>query len=132
MITIEGIRATGLYLLEVLRAEKVVRYSRFYNATPGTDESLATGAMPFVVNNECCDAEDLLEERHVMLDFAAWQLEDLGIVRITFLDEALIDGERDYQIELTERGAQVLAEGLRFDFRTPEYWIRATPLAAGH
>jgi hypothetical protein len=57
MITIEGIRATGLYLLEVLKAEKVVRYSRFYNATPGTDERLTAGVMPFVVNSESCDAE---------------------------------------------------------------------------
>jgi len=127
MINTEGIRATGLYLLEVLKAEKSVRYSRFYNATPGTEESLAAGAMPFVEDNESCDTEDLREEGHVMLDFAAWQLVDLGVVRITFLDERLIDGERDFLIELTEQGERILAEGLTFGFRSPEYSITATP-----
>ena len=127
MITIEGIRATGLYLLEVLKSEKVVRYSRFYNDTPGSDKNLAAVVMPFVVDHESCDAEDLCEEGHVMLEFAAWQLEDLGIVRTLPLDETLIDGERDYRIELTEKGRHVLAEGLRFHFRGPEYWITATP-----
>jgi hypothetical protein len=127
MITIEGIRATGLYLLEVLKAEKFVRYSRFYNAIPGTDERLVAGVMPFVVNTESCDAEDLREEGHVMLEFAAWQLLDLGIVRITFLDDRLIDGERDFRVELTEKGAHLLAERLSFHFRRPEYWITARP-----
>lgn len=127
MITSEGIRAAGLYLLEVLKGEKVVRYSRFYNATPGTDERLAAGVIPLVVNSESCDAEDLREEGHVMLEFAGWQLLDLGIVRITFLDDSLIDGERDFRIELTEKGEHLLAEGLSFHFRGPEYWNTATP-----
>jgi hypothetical protein len=127
MITIEGIRATGLYLLGVLKSEKAVRYSRFYNDTPGSDESLAAVVMPFVVDHESCGAEDLSEEGHVMLEFAVWQLEDLGVVQVSLLDETLIDGERDYRIELTEKGAHVLAEGLNFHFRRPEYWITATP-----
>jgi hypothetical protein len=124
---IEGIRATGLYLLEVLKSEKVVRYSRFYNHAPGTEDRLVDGPMPFVADDESCDAEDLREEGHVMLEYAAWQLEDLGVVRITFLDENLVDGNPDFQIELTEKGAQVLNDGLAFGFRSPHYWITATP-----
>jgi hypothetical protein len=127
MITTEGIRATGLYLLEVLNAEKSVRYNRFYNAVPETENRLVEGALPFVAHPESCNAEDLREEGHVMLDFAAWQLEDLGIVRITFLHDTLIDGEPDFQIEITEKGEHALAEGLRFAFRQPEYSITATP-----
>jgi len=127
MIDTEGIRATGLYLLEILKSEKVVRYSRFYNHTPGTEERLVAGSMPFVVDSEACDAEGLYEEGHVMLEFAAWQLADLGVVRIVFLEENLVDGYPDFQIELTEKGAQVLADGLTFRFRGPGYWITATP-----
>ena len=127
MIDTEGIRATGLYLLEVLKSERVVRYSRFYNYTPGTEERLVAGAMPFVGDSEACDAEALSEEGHVMLEFAAWQLADLGVVRIVFLEENLVDGYPDFQIELTEKGAQVLADGLTFRFRSPGYWITATP-----
>jgi hypothetical protein len=127
MITIEGIRATGKYLLEVVKAEKTVRYSRFYNEAPETSKRLVNGALPFIRDLEACDATDLEEEGHVMLDYAAWQLEDLGIVRLTFLDERLIDEEPDFQIELTETGAHVLADGLAFRFRHPDYSITATP-----
>jgi hypothetical protein len=127
MITIEGIRATGKYLLDVLKAEKTVRYSRFYNEAPETVERLVAGALPFVRDLEACDATLLEEQGHVMLDFAAWQLEDLGIVRLTFIDEKLIDGEPDFKIELTETGAHVLANGLTFGFRHPDYSITATP-----
>lgn len=124
---IEGIRATGRYLLELLKSVKVVRYSRFYNNTPGTEDRLVAGAMPFVVDSEACDADDLREEGHVLLEFAAWQLEDLGIVQIEELDEILMDGYPDFQIELTEKGAQVLADGLAYRFRSPNYWITAFP-----
>jgi hypothetical protein len=123
----EVIRATGLYLLEILESEKVVRYSRFYNRTPGTEDRLVAGAMPFVADREHYSASVLREEGHVMLEFAAWQLEDLGVVRIAFLAENLMDGEPDFTIELTERGARVLADGLTFRFRGPCYGIMATP-----
>src|SRR5262249_46760285 len=125
MIDTERIRATGLYLLEILKSEKVVRYSRFYNHTPGTEDRLVAGSIPFVVDSEACDAEGLHEEGHVMLEYAAWQLEDLGVVRIKELDEDLVDGDPDFQIELTDKGAQVLADGLTFRFRSPGYWITA-------
>jgi hypothetical protein len=124
---IEGIRATGLYLLEVLKSEKVVRYSRFYNNTPGTEDHLVAGAMPFLVDSKARDLETIREEGHVLLEYAAWQLEDLGIVRIEELDENLVDGEPDFKIELTEKGSQVLADGLAFGFHSLNYSIIATP-----
>ena len=62
MITIEGIRATGLCLLDVLHVEKTVRYSRFYNADPETENRLAAAAMPFVLDKEGCRAGDFREE----------------------------------------------------------------------
>lgn len=128
MIDSEGIRATGLYLLEVLKQEKTVAYSRFYNADPATEETLVRGAVPFmseVIEHEAED--DLREEAHVMLDFAAWQLEDLGIVKITLLKSLLIDDEPDFQITLTEKGERLASEGLTYGFHDPEYSIIATP-----
>ncbi len=126
MITTTGIRATGLYLLEVLNAEKAVDYSRFYNATRGTDASLAAGAARFVDEPECCRLEELRQQGHVMLEYAADQLKDLGIVRMTPLDQTLIDGEHDYRIEFTADG-ESLANALKFQFRDPDYSIVAKP-----
>jgi len=40
------IKAAGDYLLSVLKAEKEVVYSRFYNAEPGTDAALVHGMWP--------------------------------------------------------------------------------------
>lgn len=82
------------------------------------------------------------------LQEAACQLKDLGIVRITNLDESLLDPDLyrlawpiiseefvarlqkshpDFLIELTERGEGALAEGLSFRFRDPGYRIQASP-----
>jgi hypothetical protein len=127
MITTEGIRAVGSYLLGVLGAEKSVRFSRFYNDSPGVEEELVRGSLPFVKDPECCSVDDLREEGLTMLNFAAWQLEDFGVVRTTFLNELLIDGEPDFVIEITERGECALAEGPGFRFRLPGYSITATP-----
>ena len=44
------IKAAGDYLLSVLKAEKEVVYSRFYNAEPGTDVALVHGMWPFLMS----------------------------------------------------------------------------------
>jgi hypothetical protein len=132
MISRDGIRATGLYLLDVLRTEKTVCYSRFYNDDDETEDMLVQGAMPYMSKVDADEDEDyrerdLREEAHVMLNFAASQLDDLGVVQITFLLSKLIDGEPDFEIALTERGEQILRDGLNFGFRDPDYAISATP-----
>ncbi|MGZ3412258.1 MAG: hypothetical protein ACXWNX_00190 [Isosphaeraceae bacterium] len=123
------IKAAGDYLLGVLKAELEVAYSRFYNAEPGTDVSLVDRMWPFLMSQpvehrgelDDGDKERLREEAHMLLEWAAWQLEDLGIVEITTLKGSeLIDGEPDFRIELTERGMRFIEEGKTFGYREPE------------
>ncbi len=137
MLTLEGIRAMGLYLLDVLKAEKTVRFSRLCERFRA-DGSLAGGFSAGVEKGT----------EHVDLEEAAWQLKDLGIVRITNLEESLLGPDLfrlawpeiseefvahlqksrpDFLIELTERGEIALAEGLNFRFRDPGYRIQASP-----
>lgn len=138
MLTIDGIRAMGQFLLEALKAEKVIRYSHLCERLQ-PDERLAGGTMQPALDKG---------SGHVDLEQAAWQLKDLGVVRITHLDESLVDPDPyrlawpelseefvarlqksrpDFLIELTERGERALAEGLSFRFRDPGYRIKASP-----
>ena len=39
----------------------------------------------------------------------------------------LLDGDHDFQIELTENGERIVSQGLTFSFRDPEYSIDARP-----
>jgi hypothetical protein len=123
------IKAAGDYLLGVLRAEKNVAYSRFYNAVPGTDLALVEGIWPFLSsqpvedrgNLDESEKENLIEQAHVLLEWAAWQLVDIGVVRITTLSgSTLIDDEPDFRIELTERGERFIENGESFGYREPE------------
>jgi hypothetical protein len=123
------IRAAGAYLLQVLKTEEQVPYSRFYNASPGTASALAEGMWPFLMAQPAEDRgelddvnkESLRDEGHVVLEWAAEQLADLGVVKITTLEGTeLIDGEPDFRIELTERGNRFIEEGESFRYRRPE------------
>jgi hypothetical protein len=127
------IKAAGDYLLSVLKAEKKVVYSRFYNAEPGTDVALVHGMWPFLMSQavghrgelDDSDRERLLEEAPLLLEWAAWQLVDLGAVKTALKGSKLIDGEPDFRIELTERGMRFIEEGENIRLsRTGEYAVR--------
>jgi hypothetical protein len=128
----------GQYVLDVLKAEKKVRFGCLCERLRA-DESPAGGAVPSGVEPGAA---------HLDLQEAAWQLKDLGIVRITSLDESLLDPDLirlawpetseefvahlqkinpDFLIELTERGERALAEGLTYRFRDPDSCIKASP-----
>jgi hypothetical protein len=129
MITHEGIRATGMYLLKILKSQSQVDYSHFYKDDK-TAETLSACAIEFVDDTDSDDAaDDLYEDGHVMLEYAAQQLEDIGVVRITELPTVkLPDGEFDFQIALTASGARKLADNsLTYNFRHPNHWICAAP-----
>jgi hypothetical protein len=134
MLTIDGIRAMGQFLLESLKAEKVVRFRRLCERLR-TDERLVGAAVQSVLDKG---------SGHIDLEYAAWQLKDLGVVRIRYTGESLLDADLfpeipedvladwqkrrpDFLIELTEKGERVLAEGLNFRFRDPGYRIQAGP-----
>lgn len=134
MLTIDGIRAMGQFLLETLKAEKVVRFRRLCERLR-TDESPVGGAVRSPLDKG---------SGHIDLEYAAWQLKDLGVVRIRYTGESVLDADLfpdipedvladwqkrrpDFLIELTEKGERVLAEGLKFRFRDPGYRIKAGP-----
>lgn len=125
------IHAAGLHLLDVLKADKAaVTYSRFYNDGPDTDRKLADAVL--LRHEPAGDEEEaksirarLLDEAHLHVEWAAWQLVDRGVVRITFLDGVnLIDGEPDFRIELTPMGEEFVRDGGQFGFRDPDSRLR--------
>jgi hypothetical protein len=119
----------GLYLLETLKAEKTARLSRLLERLR-TDEGPAGTPTPAGVERGAA---------RVVLEEAAWQLKDLGIVRTTSLDESLLDPglirlaspetseEFVAHLQKTNRGERALAEGLNYRFREPDSRIKASP-----
>jgi hypothetical protein len=97
-IPTEPIQQAGLHLLSVLRADKSVRYSRFYD---GRDETHDLLCHALGLEDEWYSAEGLM-------DVAAAQLHIAGIVTIASLPEHMVDGEHDYTITLTEEGKSFL------------------------
>ena len=106
------LKPAGAYLLGILNEEGPVPYSRFYNQ----DTDYAALAAAIAVHG---DADDEIDEDHVhiLIEFAAGQLEAADIVSFTQLEPRLIDGEQDYQITLTDKGRAFLAGGKPFRYR---------------
>src|ERR1051325_2944525 len=104
----ECLRIPGMHLLNILKAEGSVRYSRFYG--PGTEiEDLAKQLREMGDDNSQLD-----EHAHVIIEFAAHQMKRRGIVTFTVLDDDLIDGEKDFLIALTDKGKAFVASGQDF------------------
>src|SRR4051812_16071096 len=90
----DQIRAAGDHLLDVLAAEKSVNYSRFYNDAPETEEALVRGVMRHLTAQAAKDGEevedwvedDVRNEGHLHIEWAAWQLVSRGVVAIEPLE----------------------------------------------
>lgn len=106
-VNASDVEPAGNYLLGILRAEGSVPYSRFYN--DDTDYAALAAAAGIA------DAHE--DQAHVLIEFAAGQLERAGLVSFTPLDTELIDGEHDYTIALTDKGREFLASGRPFRYR---------------
>ena len=96
------------YLLEILCSEIHVDYSRFYDGSEETEERLR--------EEMGVDRESVCS----LIDLAAIQLEEQGIVKTTALDVKLADEHPDYRIELTEEGCEKLVAGYEPKFRDME------------
>jgi hypothetical protein len=108
------LKPAGDYLLGILKAEGSVPYSRFYNR----DTDYAALAAAVAGRGEEDDEDDVDEEHvHLMIEFAAGQLEDAGLVMFTPLDRKLVDGEPDYTITLTDKGRAFDSSGEAFRYR---------------
>ena len=106
----------GRHLLEVLRFEGCVRYSRFYDGTDATENALVRG-MGYGPELAGLTEDDYVPERPAdLIDLAVKQLERKSIVKTTVLQELLADENPDYLIELTDEGRSQLATpwSLRF------------------
>ena len=103
------LKIPGKHLLNVLSKEGSVRYSRFYGH--GTEiEDLARQ-----LREMGDDHNNLDDEAHVVIEFAAAQMEDKGLVTFTDLDDDLEDGEKDFLISLTDAGRDFIASGKDFE-----------------
>lgn len=115
------IRAAGKYLLSVLKTEKVAPYGRFYSFKPGADTELAEGVFCFHEGTgEDRDElmEDLTEQAHLYLEWAAHQLQDFGAIKIVPLPGVMLpDGEEDFEFRLTKAGERLAATGKGFNYR---------------
>lgn len=102
----ELIQRAGLHMLSILRVVNLIRYSRFYDGSDKTADLL-------------CQALGLDDDWHsaeLLMDIAAEQLSNAGIVTLTSLPDRLADEEYDYAITLNEKGKTFLRSRKAFHF----------------
>lgn len=93
----------GRYVLSLLRENRSIRYSEhFYDGSDELEEEAARK-----MGLEPDDAEFVA----CLVDYAVDQLVGQGFVTTTELDELMADGEKDYLIELTDKGRTLLSDG---------------------
>ena len=98
------------FLMRELTSQDKLNYSRFYDGTDKTHQWLLK---ELGLEGDWYSAEHLI-------DLAAAELADMGIVRTIELNSKLSDGEPDYRIEWTENGPDILASGKKLMFRDLE------------
>ena len=97
------IELAGRHLLSILKSAPKIRYSEyFYDGSDETHERLmeALGL-----------EDDWYYSAEALVDDAAGQLDTMGLVTVTMLEETMADGEQDYEIALTEKGKTLIASG---------------------
>jgi hypothetical protein len=97
-VNASSIRKAGEHLLALLKDSPTIRYSvHFYDGSEETETRI----------RDALDIDEL-ESPEGLIDVAAWQLEKMGYVTTTILDSEMSDGEKDYEISITESGRQVI------------------------
>ncbi len=105
----ELIAQAARHLLSVLLENRSILYSHFYDGTEETEARICEGIGISLEDGEWYSAEALI-------DNAAAQLEQQGIVELDWLETRLVDGEPDYRITLTTAGQKALQAGVRLSF----------------
>ena len=105
----EMTKMAGDYLLSILVEEITVPYSRFYDGSDETREKLRIG-----IGMSESDADWYSIE--LMMDLAADRFAKMGIVEIRPREDKLADGEKNYDIVLTEKGCQFIADAKEYKF----------------
>lgn len=97
------------YLLSILANEPTVNYSRFYDGTAKTAKTISRG-MGFEWHEYFDDGYAA-----IMLDIAAGWLAEHDYVECRELPNELVDGDKDYEITLTNDGAVLIPAGTEFE-----------------
>lgn len=105
----ELIEQAARHLLVVIQDQGSILYSSFYDGCEETNARLCAGIGISLEDGEWYSAEALI-------DNAASQLEQQGIVQLDWLDTRLVDDEPDYRITLTDLGRKSLRAGARLKF----------------
>lgn len=105
----ELIAQAAQHVLTVLLENRSILYSHFYDGTEETEARICEGIGISVEDGEWYSAEALI-------DNAAAQLEQQGIVELDWLETRLMDGEPDYRITLTAAGRMALQSGAPLKF----------------
>jgi len=103
------IEKAAMYLLSVLMTTEVIDYDYFYDGEERTWLRLIEG-----LGIPCADADWYCAE--ALIDNAAYELEEQGIVRCEWLVSTLVDGEPNYRIILTAEGKDKLSQGVKLTF----------------
>ena len=104
------IEAGALLLLSILEEKRQVDYSTFYD---GTDETADDLRKRLGLEDDWYSAENVI-------DLAATQLSEQGLVALRDLETKLADEEPDYTITLTARGRAWLTDRFPLAFRDME------------
>lgn len=110
-VSASSLEGPGSYLLQLLKEEGSVPYSRFYNH----EDTMPQGLIDSV--DAGTSHGDARERAHVDLEWAAYQLADAGIVEMQELPDRLPDDGNDYLIILTDQGREFVNSGESFQYR---------------
>lgn len=105
----ELIEQAARHLLAVLQTQGSVFYSSFYDGSEEANARLCQGIGISIDDGEWYSAEALI-------DNAAAQLEQQGIVELMWLETRLVDEEPDCRITLTDPGRSTLQAGTQLSF----------------
>ena len=97
-----GVERAGRYLMDLLKTEPLIRYSRFYDGTVETAKALN--------RTLGLDENDWPPEEGLM-NWAIDELEEVGLVKTEDLPNILADGYSDYEVSLTDAGRDFLGQG---------------------
>lgn len=103
------LKQAGDYLLSVLKKESPIRYSRFYDGTDETRQTLLAGMGISERDADWYSVEALIDDAVILF-------QHIGAVQKRELDDELADGFPDYEISLTEKGQAIVAGGTRYEF----------------
>lgn len=148
MADIRDIKAAGDYLLSRLRKKRLLTYQEFVGGSLRRRRELARGIWSLTKGYPALGTHSLpsdtteryfLSRGRELIRDAAWQLHDIGLIRIHWPGRDDSGGRQELAFELTDRGERFLERGEsfgyrkvlgnRFDFAPASLWLIEFALA---